>query len=89
MNKYKCICSQGIFTRNQEYLIYKHDLINPYTKIKDRSMYTYGDFINKKEIVFFKTDDEGKMLYIENNIIILIRQDLWRERQIDKILKNE
>jgi hypothetical protein len=80
--KYKCVCSYKEFIRGNEYKIHKHDLINPFYKSSAGIVYLYwGD-----DIAFFCTNDEGKMLYIENNIIVLIRQDIWRDRQINKIL---
>jgi len=83
--KYKCVCSHKKFVRGNDYEVNKHDLISPYNKSSAGSVYLYEN----TDIVFLKTKDDGKMLFIENDIIVLIRQDIWRERLINKLLEND
>jgi hypothetical protein len=81
--KYKCVCSYKEFIRGNDYEVRKHDLISPYDKSSAGSVYLY---YGNTDISFLKTKDEGKMLFMENNIIVLIRQDIWRERLLIKLL---
>lgn len=81
MDNYKCVCSQKNFIRNNEYYI-----IKPEYSSNSEVVYIY---MNLYEFTLLKSNDDGKTLYIENNITILIRKDIWRERKINKFLKNE
>jgi len=84
--KYKCVCSYKGFIRGNDYEVNKHDLISPYDKSSAGSVYLFNGDNN---ILLLKTKDEGKMLFIENDIIVLIRQDIWRERLLTKLLEND
>ena len=85
-HKYKCVCSILQFVRGKTYNITVYDMtmVNNNAEI----IYFYGNF-NKplsEHIRIFRSNDDGKMLYMENNVIILIRYDIYRGRLINKIL---
>ena len=82
--KYKCVLTQGPFIRGNDYDIGKFDISDPYSKEKLPPIFLYE--VKYKDFSILTTNDNGEMLSLKNNVIILIRYDIWRNRQINKLL---
>lgn len=82
--KYKCVLTQGHFIRGNNYDIGKFECINPYDKKKLPPIYLYEAI--QKNMILLKTNNNGEMFSLENDVIVLIRYDIWRNRQINKLL---
>lgn len=86
--KYVCICSQKEFIRGNIYNIDVMTVIDPYTKLP-KKLFIFANSEKAKLSFLLEKDNDCRMLCIENNIVVLVTQDLWRERQINKILNYE
>ena len=84
--KYKCVLTQGPFIRGNDYDIGKFNLTNQYDKEKLSYIFLYEN--KYKDFSILKPNNNGEMLSLENDVIVLIRYDIWRNRQINKILEN-